>query len=66
MCSLIKLQYSVSFISEYGRERRYCEYKGNSGKDKFTFKVIPGSKFDTLDCEQCECTADGLECCGYV
>ncbi|KAL3877793.1 hypothetical protein ACJMK2_035443 [Sinanodonta woodiana] len=39
-----------------GKIRNYCEYEG--------IKVMPGAKFDTLDCFSCECSKNGLECCG--
>ncbi|KAL3877792.1 hypothetical protein ACJMK2_035442 [Sinanodonta woodiana] len=40
-----------------GKIRNYCEYEG--------IKVMPGAKFDTLDCYRCACSKDGLECCGF-
>jgi len=64
--TLYKFINDNDFLSEYGSVLHYCEYSIHSDNDKNTipFEVMPGSKFDTLDCMECTCTMDGLSCCG--
>ncbi|KAL5012477.1 hypothetical protein ScPMuIL_011028 [Solemya velum] len=56
--------------TETGRFRYICEYSlSHGGLSKGAefhslLKVFPGSQFTTTDCLKCDCTMEGLQCCG--
>ncbi|XP_021362188.1 uncharacterized protein LOC110456001 [Mizuhopecten yessoensis] len=52
-------------ITAFGSTRYLCDYPttANGSRASITFEF--GSKFSTSDCNECECTADGMRCCGF-
>ncbi|XP_060070064.1 uncharacterized protein LOC132550068 [Ylistrum balloti] len=52
-------------ITEFGRTRYLCDFPVGSNGSRFSITFELGSKFSTADCNECECTADGMRCCGF-
>ncbi|XP_033731452.1 uncharacterized protein LOC117321078 [Pecten maximus] len=49
----------------FGRTRYLCDFPINSNGSRASITFEFGSKFSTSDCTECECTADGMRCCGF-
>ncbi|XP_069120729.1 uncharacterized protein [Argopecten irradians] len=51
--------------TEFGRTRYLCDFPISSNGSRAVITFEFGSKFSTSDCTECECTADGMRCCGF-
>ncbi|KAK3087778.1 hypothetical protein FSP39_010498, partial [Pinctada imbricata] len=59
------IKINITYIfSELGRTRQFCVHNVTEGNTTIQIEIMLGSKFETKECQRCQCTSVGMSCCG--